>query len=258
MVDIFDMDCNITPVKAIKQHWTKQKFSYMETPRPDYGIMLLLNGRIDFISKSEIVCAKPGNVIFLPKNCYYEAQFHIELGDTDNYLINFDADKGFCGHTKPEIIVKNASIACADLFRQFVDENYIKAVSFRSKGLLYLLLDSVLSEKENKNTELNKVLEKAADLLQKDENISISAIARNCSVSESGLRKIFKDNLGMSPTQYRLNIKLNKAKYLLESTDMTVGEISEKLGFFDCAYFTKVFSKQTGMTPKKYSQSKKL
>lgn len=68
-------------------------------------------------------------------------------------------------------------------------------------GLFYLLLDSILSENDIQKSASNKIFEKAKTLLQKTEDIPIRQIARECSVSESGLRKIFSDKIGISPTQ---------------------------------------------------------
>ena len=256
---MFEKQCNLVPTKAFQQHWSQARFSYMENPRPDYGIMLVLNGQIDFVSpQMDTLCAKAGDIIFLPKNSYYEARFRIELGEIDNYLINFEADKDF-EYAKPMLISENASFSSADLFHQFIDENYKKeSMDFRSKGLFYLLLDSILNENETRKSVPNEIFEKAKILLKKTENIPISQIARECSVSESGLRKIFSDKIRMSPTQFRLKEKFNQAKYLLESTDMSVGEISDKLSFYDTAYFCKMFHKQTGMSPKQYRLNKKL
>ena len=256
---MFEIDCNIIPKKALKQHWTQARFCYIENPRPDYGIMLVLNGQIDFVSPQlDTLCAKAGDIIFLPKNSYYEAMFRIELGEIDNYLINFESDKDF-DYAKPMLISENASFSCADLFHQFIDENYnMESMDFRSKGLFYLLLDSILNENETRKSVPDEIFEKAKILLKKTENIPISQIARECSVSESGLRKIFSDKIRMSPTQFRLKEKFNQAKYLLESTDMSVGEISDKLSFYDTAYFCKTFHKQMGLSPKQYRQNKML
>ena len=69
---------------------------------------------------------------------------------------------------------------------------------------------------------------------------------------------MFKEQTGITPVEYRLYAKIKKASYLLESTDMTVYEISEQLGFFDAAYFCKMFKKYKGMTPKQFSQNKKI
>ncbi len=256
---MFEIDGNFIPKNAFEQHWTQASFSYMENPRPDYGIMLVLNGQIDFVSpQTDTLCAKARDIIFLPKHSHYEARFRVELGEIDNYLINFESDRGFdC--SKPMLISKNASFLCTDLFKQFIDENYnVNSMNFRSKALFYLLLDSVLSENKTPKSALDKVFEKAIILLKNTEDIPISQIAHECSVSESGLRKIFSDQIGISPTQYRLKEKINRAKYLLESTDMSVGEISDKLNFYDTAYFCKIFHKQTGLSPKQYRQNKKL
>ena len=135
---MFEIDCNIIPKKALKQHWTQARCCYIENPRPDYGIMLVLNGQIDFVSPQlDTLCAKAGDIIFLPKNSYYEAMFRIELGEIDNYLINFESDKDF-DYAKPMLISENASFSCADLFHQFIDENYnMESMDFRSKGLFY-------------------------------------------------------------------------------------------------------------------------
>lgn len=257
MINVYNSESNLALTTAFKQHWTKAKFSYIKNPRPDYGVMLVLKGRIDFISnQSDILSTKAGDMIFLPKGSHYDAVFHIESGEIDNYLINFESSGIFSDLTKPKLICESTPFSCVELFRQLVEESYnIEKSYFRSKGLLYLLLDSIMKYQNSKS---NVVVEKAKSMLEKSENIPISQIARECSVSESGLRNIFKNNVGMSPTQYRLKEKLNKAKYLLESTDMSVGEISDKLDFFDTAYFCRVFGKHVGVSPKKYSQNKKL
>lgn len=256
---MFEKACNFIPINVLKQHWTQSSFSYLKNPRPDYGIMLVLNGQIDFVSANmNTLCVKAGNIVFLPKNSYYEARFRTELGEIDNYLINFEADIDF-DYANPTLISENASFVCVDLFGQFIEEMYnVESMNFRSKGLFYLLLDSVLSTTNTTQAAHYSVVEKAKMLLKKSEDIPISQIARECSVSESGMRKIFSDKTGMSPTQFRLKEKLNKAKYLLESTDLPVGEISDKLNFYDTAYFCKLFQKQTGLSPKKYRQNKKL
>jgi len=257
--NMFKIECNFIPLNARKQHWTQARFSYLEHPRPDYGIMLVLNGQIDFVSpQMDTFCAKSGDIVFLPKNSYYEARFRIELGEIDNYLINFELDKDF-NYAKPMLISENASFSSAELFRQFVDENYnVNNINFRSKGIFYLLLDSVLNTNKDPESSHNISFEKAKILLKESEDIPISKIARECSVSESGLRKIFSEKIGMSPTQFRLREKYKKAKFLLESTDMSVGEISDKLNFYDTAYFCRLFRKQTGMSPKQYRQNKRL
>lgn len=256
---MFDKNYNYTPINAFKQHWSQASFSYLETPRPDYGLMLVLNGQIDFISPhADTLCAKAGNIILLPKNSYYKAKFRIDFGEIDNYLINFKSNMDFLC-TKPMLITQNASYICRDLFNEFIDEFYnIKSMNLRSKGLFYLLLDSILNQKEPQKSPSDKTLDKAMNLIKQNIDMPISQIAQECSVSESGLRKIFNDKISTSPTQFKLKEKLHKAKYLLESTDLSVSEITDKLNFYDSAHFCKLFRKNIGLSPKQYRQNKKL
>ncbi len=257
--EMFKTDMDIALKLAKKQHWNESKFSYLKRGRPHFGVMLLLNGQIDFSFETGVVCAKKGDVIFLPKASCYEASFRIELGDTDNYLINFDVQNELtlCGY--PFKILENASFEVINFFKQIVDEEYSgEGRSIRQKGLFYLLLDKIITERKLNKSASDRTLEAAKIMLQGSEDIPISQVARRCSVSESGLRKNFGEKMGISPVQYRLSVKINKAKYLLESTDMTVSAIADILNFYDAAHFCRVFQKHTGVTPRKYLEGKKL
>ena len=76
--------------------------------------------------------------------------------------------------------------------------------------------------------------------------------------TEIGLRSAFTTAYGCSPLQYRMQSKISRAKYLLESTDLSVYDIAEQLRFYDEAYFCKMFRKYTGCSPKKYLQNKSI
>ena len=256
---IFNSDCDFIPVNAFKHHWTRKNFSYLEKPRPDFGIMFILNGRIDFISKNETLCAKANDMIFLPINGYYEVIFRYEYGEIDSYMVNFETNSIPPEYNKPLKIAEDASLRCIDFFERLTKESFtFNHTEFHTKGLFYLLLDSILRNSGSISSTHKTVLDRACELLHESNDLSIRDIARKCCVSESGLRKLFNDNLNISPAKYRLNIKLNKAKALLESTDMSVKEIANELNFYDVAYFCKIFRDNIKMTPRQYSQSKKL
>lgn len=243
------------PVKLLKQHWTQSRFSYLETPRPDHGLMLLLRGGMEFAAEGQLLSAGAGDVIYLPKGCHYEVRFCRESGAVENYLVNFDSEHPVFP-AAPVRLLENASPACADRFRELIEEKYAADHSvLRSKGLLYLLLDAVTGG-EGPEPSVQRILAKAQALLQED--LPIPAIATACCISESGLRRLFRQRLGCSPAQYRIQSKLRQATYLLESTEMTVGEIADELGFFDTAYFCKLFRAHLGVTPKQYAGNKKL
>lgn len=253
----FFMQGDFTPVKALRQRWQQKSFSYLHYPRPDHGLMLLINGHIDFVWTDSILHAQAGDLIYLPQGCLYEAIFRTELGAIDNYLINFTSAVPAPCHA-PQRLLEGAPRHLHAHFHQFIEENYPSITHpLRSKGLLYLLLDDIFRSQPIVKTQREQTLEKALALLQESDS-SIREIAHACSISESGLRQLFQEKLHLSPTRYRLQMKIRRAQYLLESTDMTVNEISDALGFFDAAYFCRVFREHTGMTPKNYAKNKKL
>ena len=257
--DFLNRTTDIHHVKAFKQRWGNTSYSYINRERPDYGIMLLLSGQIDFIFGDECLSAKTGDLVFLPKHSHYEAVFHCELADTYDYLVNFDTATEFCYRNEPMKLSGNASYTCSDYFKQLAKESFsVNGSTLRKKGLLYLLFDAIISMQTKEDSALHTILDKAQDLLKKDYEISISDIAHACCTSESNLRRLFCQKIGMSPSKYRMQMKMNRAMYLLDLSDLSINEIAASLNFYDTAYFCKTFRAYTGMSPRQYALKKKL
>ena len=80
----------------------------------------------------------------------------------------------------------------------------------------------------------------------------LESIARILDISYSLFRREFKNKCGISPGQYRLELKLAKAKELLYSTNMSIAEVSSQLHFECLGQFSTFFKKKTGMSPLEY------
>lgn len=86
----------------------------------------------------------------------------------------------------------------------------------------------------------------------KDE-IPVSALAKMCMMSETAFRKAFLETTGISPAQYKVQLRVKKAKELIRySPDISTDTLVEELGFTDSSYFYKVFEKVSGETLKQY------
>ena len=92
------------------------------------------------------------------------------------------------------------------------------------------------------------------DLHYSDE-LSAAEVANACFISESYLSKLFRKKLDTSFSEYLNFIRIEKAKALLKNTDLMIYEIAEKTGFNTDKYFTMVFKKLTGITPRQYKQN---
>jgi AraC family transcriptional regulator of adaptative response / methylphosphotriester-DNA alkyltransferase methyltransferase len=99
-----------------------------------------------------------------------------------------------------------------------------------------------------------ELVKKAKDMF--DSNyagiIEISHIAKQLGVSINHLARLFKKQLGPTPTQYITGLRVNKAAELLRQEDSGILEIAYRTGFKSLSGFYKCFKEQTGYTPKEY------
>ncbi|MCQ2324939.1 MAG: AraC family transcriptional regulator [Paludibacteraceae bacterium] len=84
------------------------------------------------------------------------------------------------------------------------------------------------------------------------QNISPKDVAKEIGVSYSYLRKIFEQLSELSPKQYQMLIQHNKAKELLNSTDLTISEIAYQLNYCSPQQLAQLFRKIERMTPSAY------
>lgn len=88
------------------------------------------------------------------------------------------------------------------------------------------------------------------------ENITTEALADMEHMSVSHFRRLFKIKTGMTPTQYVTMIRLKFAEELLRKTDMNIKQIAEAVGYDNQLYFSKLFSRRFGKSPKDFREQK--
>ena len=86
-------------------------------------------------------------------------------------------------------------------------------------------------------------------------DLSLAALAKKQSVSAGYLSAIFKSETGVTLSAYVTEKRVGHAKYLLETTELQIQSVALHCGIMDVHYFTKVFKKQTGKTPKEYRET---
>ncbi len=83
-------------------------------------------------------------------------------------------------------------------------------------------------------------------------DFGIETLAQTISVSSSYLFRIFKRKMRVTPMHYRNLVRIDKAKLLLLDRRFTVEEIAEHVGFDGARYFSRVFKKETGLSPSEF------
>ncbi len=104
-----------------------------------------------------------------------------------------------------------------------------------------------------------KYIENATEFIEKNyiKGIQISDIAEHLSLNPKYLSRLFKKEHSMTIGEYLSELRIKKALELLEGTNLTIDQISTKVGYNDTRGFIRLFKKNYGVTPSKYRQASK-
>jgi len=90
------------------------------------------------------------------------------------------------------------------------------------------------------------------------EDITMEKLAVKLYISRAYLRNLFMEQLHISPQGYLIQIRIEKAKQLLCTTEYTVSQIAAAVGYHDPLQFSRMFKKRVGGSPLHYRESSKL
>ena len=124
---------------------------------------------------------------------------------------------------------------------------------------LFILLSRGIREEweqsiKSRSMKMKELLQNAKEYIDKNynKNISLADVASYVFFSESYFAHSFKAEFDITPKSYILQVRINSAKELLETTDMKIGEIAVSVGFSGQQRFNDIFKKIVGITPLKY------
>ncbi|MDI9243573.1 response regulator transcription factor [Fusibacillus kribbianus] len=146
---------------------------------------------------------------------------------------------------------------CREALRLKITDYILKPVDYEEFGTcidnLKIALFRRQSTKEADEQE-ERPINRLTRYLQEHlaEEISLSVLADEFHLSAQYISQLFKSEIGVNFLAYLTNIRMEKAKQLLLSTSLSIGEVSEQSGYGDYRVFTKVFKKSEGITPSQY------
>ena len=119
-----------------------------------------------------------------------------------------------------------------------------------------MLTISILAEDMIK-LESEELSEKAAEYIEKNlcGDLSVKTLCSVLNVSKNLLYKSFNMKFGCTVTEYITNCRIESAKELLRTSQLSVGDIGEKVGITEEAYFCRLFKRKAGCTPLQYRKS---
>lgn len=118
-------------------------------------------------------------------------------------------------------------------------------------------LSEVIAHKQEKERNPMRDIVKYIELNYASD-LSLQEIAGKFYVSREYISRRFKQEYGINFSDYIVNVRIDKAKLLLQNPRLKLSQISEMVGFHDVKYFSKVFKKQAGASPKDYRSQMNL
>lgn len=135
------------------------------------------------------------------------------------------------------------------------------ANDLKREGFLFMFLSAMINEKNTTNEQNSNhdypyqiYVQHALEFIDHnyEKDIKVIDIANYIGIDRSYLTNIFKKSMHISPQQYLINYRLEKACNLLKSTNSSISEISEQVGYPDPLSFSKIFKMYYKTSPTKY------
>ncbi len=178
-----------------------------------------------------------------------------ELTDEEKELIVELADEGReCFELMPESEIDGGS-----RIRQGITQGRVQTLKNRLEIFFIKLIESRMSEQNETEILRHRLTidEKVLMFLKSHitEKITLSRIAKEMSLSVPYIRREFTKKYGRGIIDYFLDMKIERAKQLIEETTLNFTQIAEYLSFESESHFSKTFSKRAGMAPGAYLKS---
>lgn len=245
-------------------------FVFGPAVRHEYALHIVKSGRGSFTLLGKTYHLQKNQVFLIPPDV--ETRYQADLQNPWSYFwIGFN---GLRAHE----IVSNAGftldalvkdIYCLDELHKLVTELLsLRALTFanelRRTGILMqfwaILIEehATISPSPNYyNTPGSVHIRSAVDYMTRNYNtpIKISDIASLLGINRSTFTLSFKNALGISPQEYLLTLRMNKAASLLKNTSFYIAEIAAQVGYKDPLAFSRIFHKQFGLSPRAFRES---
>ena len=173
----------------------------------------------------------------------------------ENYLklANLNQENPMFECTEGDFVKK-----CFEDMRKATELKYGREL--RLQGLLGIFL-SELIEEAGKHVVISSnykevYIKKSLQFVETNysRKLSISEMAKSVGLNKNYFSAFFKENMGVTPQQYIIKFRINKACELMSNRGLTISDISRSVGYDDTLGFSKIFKKEKGISPKNYRE----
>ena len=223
------------------------KGAVFEMPcRPSFALTFCREGRITYTHRGREYLSDRDHALILPKGAAYRL-YRNEAGSFP--LVNFQ-----CQGLEEDVFLRIPLGNPESYLREFeLMKNALLFPYGRAKAmsLLYEMLHRLSCESAGVRGLLQPALRYLSGSLE-DPALSNSLLAEKCGISEVYFRQLFRERFGISPRQYILELRMQKARQLLTESRLPVQSVAEQCGFTNPYHFSRAFRQATNRTPTEY------
>lgn len=213
-----------------------------------YGLSFCIKGQITYTQNGKNFISTKSNAVFLPKG--------------GNYTLTSNADGLF-----PIIDFDCTGINCTEITlfplqnaQPFIqDFNKLSELLFYKNNQLFVfsIFYGILHRLEQEQVPPNDILYHSMLFIKKNisnPDLSNLLISQHVNISEVYLRKLFAAKYNISPKQYILDMRIQKAKHLLANSPYSISTIGTDCGFSSVYIFSRCFKNRVGISPSEYAK----
>lgn len=228
-----------------------------------FELNYLLRGKTKIMINNVILPYEEHDFVLVPPGTTHN--LHSQKDQTcDNYTIRFSCSSDFSQNfLKKNQIVRvrdydgTVFFLVSEIFRLYKSWNMENADFFNAYLAIVLMY---LQKGEYIDTDIacqrdGDVIEKGIHYINENiltRRIAVSDVAEIVGLSPAHFTRLFQERIGMSPMKYMIEVKMNYAKRLLLERDLSIKEIAALRHYDDQLYFSRLFTKYNGVSPKKY------
>lgn len=256
--DIFSGRVAITEVSVIHQTNQWSVFS-PQNGRVCNGFLLIDGGECTYMWKDKSIKVGEGALLYLPIGSFHTV-FAPERS-LNFYRINFTLIDTKSGNSlvfsdEPWCVLRDSGQHLNSLGAELCQATLSENGFMRRVSLMAEFFECV---RQNLNKRARSRVTDAIEFVDAHytEGFDVAALSTLCYMSEAQLFRLFKQETGFSPVEYKNRLRIRKAKELLLDDECGVSEIADLLGFENACYFSRIFKKYTGLSPLQYRKGKR-
>lgn len=215
--------------------------------RPFAALAFRLSGKAEFEIDSKSFVSNAGDLFFIPKNVSYTAKYsHCEY-----IVIHFEK----CNYKIYENITTGEEKFLVPLFTKLLKDWEETHSVNKAKSQIYDIFEHISKYKALSISD--SAFTKALNYIEDNfcnPDLDMQCVCAKANISEASLRRKFNKTLSISPKEYLIKLRLNKAVDLLIAGEMSIKKISESCGFRDEKYFSRIIKERYNQVPSAFSK----